>query len=109
MFNLIDLRSGDKVDFWMLTDDPFDHSRFERRIAQPLDDATVWVSCPEDTILQKLRWARLSGGSEKQFGDALHVYEVQSQWLDHAYLDRWAALLDVVDLLARLRREAAPL
>jgi hypothetical protein len=26
MFNLIDTHSGDKVDFWMLTDDPFDQS-----------------------------------------------------------------------------------
>ncbi len=25
----------------------------------------------EDTILMKLRWAKLSGGSEKQFTDAL--------------------------------------
>jgi hypothetical protein len=33
------------------------------------------VSTPEDTILAKLRWANLSGGSEKQFTDALRVYE----------------------------------
>ena len=28
MFNIIDLREGDKVDFWLLTDDRFDRSRF---------------------------------------------------------------------------------
>jgi hypothetical protein len=28
------------------------------------------------TILMKLRWAALSGGSERQFTDALRVYEV---------------------------------
>ena len=27
-FNLIDVNSGDKVDFWILTDEPFDTSRF---------------------------------------------------------------------------------
>jgi len=39
-------------------------------------DTEIWVSSPEDTILAKLRWANLSGGSEKQFIDALRVYEV---------------------------------
>jgi hypothetical protein len=31
------------------------------------------VSSPEDTILAKLRWAKLLGGSEKQITDALRV------------------------------------
>lgn len=31
MFNLIDVREGDKVDFWILTDEPFDQSRFSRK------------------------------------------------------------------------------
>jgi hypothetical protein len=31
MFNLIHIPEGDKVDFWMLTDEPFDRSRFARR------------------------------------------------------------------------------
>ena len=30
MFNLIDSSSGDKADFWLLTDDPFDRERFAR-------------------------------------------------------------------------------
>ena len=28
MFNLIDTQTGDKIDFWILTDEPFDRSRF---------------------------------------------------------------------------------
>ena len=31
MFNLLDIQDGDKVDFWILTNDPFDQSRFSRR------------------------------------------------------------------------------
>lgn len=31
MFNLIDVNSGDKVDFWILTNEPFDLSRFARK------------------------------------------------------------------------------
>jgi hypothetical protein len=53
-FNLIDLAGGDKVDFWILTDEPFDRSRFaRRRIAEALG-LRFPVSSPEDTILMKL-------------------------------------------------------
>jgi hypothetical protein len=108
MFSLLDLAGGDKVDFWLLTEEPFDRSRFARRRPQRFQGVTLQVSSPEDTILQKLRWAQLSGGSEKQSGDALRVYEVQFELLDQGYLDDWAARLGVDELLARLRLEAEP-
>jgi hypothetical protein len=109
MFNLIDVDRGEKVDFWMLTEDAFDQSRFGRRQAQVVFGTTLQVSSPEDTILAKLRWAKLSSGSEKQFGDALRVYEVQFSIVDQGYLERWAAYLGVSALLADLRSEAEPL
>jgi hypothetical protein len=86
MFNLIDLREGDKVDFWILTDDPFDRSRFTRKKTVLVMGTPMYVSTPEDTILSKLRWAKMSGGSEKQFGDALGVCEVQWGALDLVYI-----------------------
>ena len=64
------------------------------------------VSSPEDTILAKLRWAKLSGGSEKQFTDALRVYEVQFGKLDLNYMERWVKKLDVESLWNRLKEEA---
>ena len=75
MFNLIHVKEGDNVDFWMLTDEEFDRSRFSRRREELIFGTRLYVSSPEDTILTKLRWSRLSGGSEKQFIDALRVYE----------------------------------
>jgi len=106
MVNLLDLKGGDKVDFWILTDEPFDHSRFSRRYAEELMGIEIQVSSPEDTILAKLRWAKLSGGSEKQFADALRVYEVQQGKLDIDYLGHWARALDIEPLLKRLLDEA---
>jgi hypothetical protein len=105
-FNLLDTVEGDKVDFWLLTDDPFDASRFARRQTVELFGRAVIVSAPEDTILMKLRWAELSGGSEKQFTDALRVYELQYDQLDHNYLEAWPARLQIDCLWARLKREA---
>jgi len=106
MFNLIDLREGDKVDFWILTNDPFDQSRFSRRYREDFMGIRMQVSSPEDTILAKLRWAKLSGGSEKQITDALRVYEVQSGRLDIDYLEHWAKRLDVESWWKRLIDEA---
>lgn len=108
MFNLIDVVNGDKVDFWLLTDAPFDQSRFSRREKKQVFGATVYVPRPEDTILAKLQWAKMAGGSEKQLGDVRRVYEIQYGKLDHSYLNRWAAELGVTELLDRIRAEADP-
>lgn len=106
MFNVIDVNSGDKVDFWMLTNDPFDQSRFARKYAEEILGLQMQISTPEDTILAKLKWANLSGGSEKQFTDALRIYEVQFVELDRDYLESWAENLQVKVLLDRLIDEA---
>ena len=80
-FNMICVKEGGKVDFWMLKDEPFDRSRFSRKYVEDFMGIRMQVSSPEDTILAKLKWAKESGGSEKQFVDALRVYEVQFEKL----------------------------
>ncbi len=107
MFNLIDTRSGDKIDFWPLTDDPFDVSRYARRIHASAFGLDICVSAPEDTILQKLRWAAACGGSARHVNDAAGVYELQSGALDERYLDEWAARLGVAGLLDQVRPVAS--
>jgi hypothetical protein len=109
LFNLVHPETGDKVDFWPLTDEPFDRSRFARRWRVDALGTGFDVSSPEDTILMKLRWARQSGGSEKQLTDALRVYELQAARLDHVYMREWAARLEVHDLLDELIGRAEPL
>ena len=105
MFNLIAISEGDKVDFWLLTDEPFDKSRFSRKRPEEVLGVELQVPSPEDTILAKLKWANEAGGSEKHVLDALRVYEVQGARLDRVYLDHWAAELSVVDLWQRIQRE----
>lgn len=92
-FNLLDVAQGNKVDFWLLSDQPFDQSRFARRYLDDLNGVLAKVSRPEDTILMKLSWAQMSGGSEKQLGDAVRVFEVQFGKLDVEYLDQWVKRL----------------
>jgi hypothetical protein len=109
MFNLIESSGGNKIDFWVLTDSAFDRSRFSRRYGEEAFGQVLVVSSPEDTILMKLLWARMSGGSEKQMQDALGVYELQFGKLDRDYLRRWAATIGVEEELGSLEEKARPL
>ncbi len=106
MFNLVSIAEGDKVDFWMVTEEPFDESRFSRKRTEEVLGLALAVPSPEDTILAKLQWSKETGGSEKHFIDALRVYEVQGSILDHQYLDEWAARLDVADPWRRIKEQA---
>lgn len=106
MFNLIDTKEGGKVDFWILTNEPFDQARFSRRYSEEFQGLKMQVSTPEDTILAKLRWAKLCGGSEKQFTDALRIYEVQFGRLDIAYLEDWIKKLNLEALWEDLKQKA---
>jgi hypothetical protein len=109
MFNLLAVTTGEKVDFWVLTDSPFDQSRFTRKRVEEFLGMRLFVSAPEDTILMKLKWASLAGGSEKQLTDALRVYEVQQGHLEMDYLHQWARQLGVEELWQQLQAKAEKL
>jgi len=106
-FNVIHLEQSFKVDFWMRRDELYAREDFYRRRRVTMFGRPVWVNSPEDTILNKLRWYKISPVLDRQLQDALEVYEIQETDLDQAYLDKWAARLGVTDLLTRTRAEAA--
>lgn len=109
MFNLIDTKQGNKVDFWLLTNEPFDLERFKRRYQEDFFGVPIYVTSPEDTILAKMRWSKLSGGSQKQNTDALRIYELQFGILNTEYIDFWADKLELTDLWLELQNNANPL
>lgn len=102
LFNVIDYASGWKADFILRKNRPFSVSEFQRRREGKLIGVDAKVAAPEDVILSKLEWSKLSE-SERQLRDAATVYRTVRSSLDEAYLDRWAEDLDVVDLLRRVR------
>ncbi|MFN0052172.1 MAG: hypothetical protein ACKV0T_08270 [Planctomycetales bacterium] len=108
MFNLLEVSTGEKVDFWVLTDSPFDQSRFVRRRRIELANLSIDISTPEDTILMKLLWCKQSGGSEKQLHDVVRVYELQADILDSQYLAKWLRELQVEELWQRVLERAEP-
>ena len=109
MFNLLDTTEGDKIDFWMLSEDAYDQSRFSRKSEEMVFGMKMNISKPEDTILMKLRWAKMSGGSDKQFTDAKMVYEVQYKKLDLNYMEHWVKELQIENSWKQLKKKASPI
>ena len=104
-FNIIDLKDGWKVDLIFLKEDEYSHESFSRRQDSSLLGINVKILAPEDVILSKLIWSKMSQ-LERQWHDALGVAVVQWKELDQNYLSEWAKKLDVADLLAKILREA---
>jgi len=59
--------------------------------------------------VQKLRWAEMSGGSEKQMNDVRGVFELQRDILDLSYIEHWVHELGVGALWQRTLDKSRPL
>jgi hypothetical protein len=108
-FNVIHLPTMFKVDVFIAGRDAWTKRVVERRQRVEIDDegTQVLVTSPEDIVLHKLVWYREGGHvSDRQWGDALGVVQVQGKSLDRAYLKQMAEDLEVSDLLEELFEEA---
>ena len=112
-FNLIHLATMFKVDVFALKPTPYDTQAFLRADLKALDEADnddaalFFVASAEDVILSKLRWYELGQrSSERQLADVRGVILVQGQALDVAYLQQWAGVLQLTELLEPLLQEA---
>lgn len=109
-FNVVHLATMFKADIFVLQGDSWSREEMQRARTEELDlpegKVSIRFASPEDTLLHKLIWYKLGNQvSDRQWGDILGVLKIQGDALDHAYLDRWAPLLDVFDLLLRARKE----
>lgn len=105
-FNVLDNETLEKADLFVLQQTPFGKSKMARRIQHPLPGGGfIWVSSPEDIVLQKLVWGRGSQ-SEKQWRDVLGVLKLQGDNLTFEYLRHWSAELGLTELLDRAFRES---
>ena len=85
-FNLLHNESGIKIDIFVLGDDLIDVRQIERRVRISLEGGDLWVTSPEDIILRKLSWYRLTEETS------------QRQWRDVIALLR-ATKVDTADVL----------
>jgi hypothetical protein len=109
-FNVVHLATMFKADVFILQGDSWSREEMARARIEELDvpegKVTVRFASPEDTLLHKMVWYKLGNQiSDRQWGDVVGVLKVQGEALDHEYLDRWAPVLDVAELLLRARKE----
>lgn len=104
-FNLIHIETMFKVDVFILKQRSFDQNQMQRRVSQSVGDSLTdqaFFSTAEDIVLAKLEWFRAGNEvSERQWRDILGVLDLQSDRLDFDYLRKWAAVLNLQDLLQK--------
>jgi hypothetical protein len=105
LFNVIDFAGGDKADLIVRKDRPFSIEEFRRRRVGTLLERPVPIASPEDVVLSKLEWDKITP-SQRQVEDARYVVLTHGTNLDKDYMRRWAAELEVADQLEELLRQA---
>jgi len=96
MFNVIHLVTGWKADLVLRKHRPFSIEELRRRRPATLQGVTVMVATPKDTVVSKLEWSKLCGGSERQRRDVVGVLRLQTD-LDLAYIQKWVGELGLED------------
>jgi hypothetical protein len=108
-FAVIDYANGWKADcyFWRKT--AYDQAAFARRLEWPYPEAKrskLWLYAPEDVILMKLVYYRMSQGvSTKHLRDIAAMLANMERWgrpLDGSYISQWANQLQVNEYWLKL-------
>jgi len=96
MFNVIDWKSGMKIDFIIRKNDDFQRTEFARRQRKKvLDQVDCWIISPEDLIIAKLLWIQQLY-SQQQVDDIKNVmYDYPG--LDKVYVAHWIKQLQLND------------
>ena len=101
-YNLLYLATMTKIDVMPLRQRAF--TREEERRAQPyileVGAPPMRIVSAEDAVLSKLEWFQQGGrSSTRQWNDIVGVMKQQGGTLDVTYLQKWADVLGVRDLL----------
>jgi hypothetical protein len=95
-FNLIDLKTGWKVDFILLKSRDFSRQELDRRRTFEVAGVEIEVASAEDALIAKLEWAKL-GSSRRQIEDVAGILRMQGDHLDMEYVRQWVVALGLED------------
>jgi hypothetical protein len=96
--------SGFEIEFFELSKDPHDQSRFARRRRFELLGRDVWILTPEDVLVTKLNWLHRANRG-KDLLDVENVIAVQGDALDWSYIEHWCDQHGSRPLLEKIRDE----
>jgi len=91
MFNVIDHRSGFKIDFIVRKDTEYRQLEFSRKTRKVLDNIPVWMVAAEDLIVSKIEWIQQLQ-SEKQIQDIKMLMSLPE--IDREYIISWCKKLN---------------
>jgi hypothetical protein len=94
MFNMIHNETSLKIDMWILKNDEYDQEAFRRRKTVNVLNLSINILTPEDMIINKLLWHKISG-NDKHFNDAKNIFMVQKDNLHNTYLLKWIKKLSL--------------
>ena len=95
VFNVVNMRTGWKIDLIMRKSGAYGHEAFQRRKQATIEGVSLFIATAEDVMISKLDWAKL-GESSRQIRDVANILKFQADSLDRAYLDRWISELDLL-------------
>ncbi len=92
MFNVIDLKTGFKIDFIIKKETEYRNKEFSRRRKEPITDFDVWIVAPEDLVISKIDWIQ-QYKSDKQINDIENLLAMPD--LDMNYIKYWCNKLNL--------------
>ena len=106
-FNVLHAESGNKIDFIIPKNNAWSKEQIARRQRiELLQQIEGFAARREDIIIGKMIFYE-EGGSEKHLRDIAGIMRISGAKVDRAYIERWAATLNLSDIwqaiLARLK------
>ena len=98
-FNVIDNKSGLKIDFWLIKRDAFGKSEFSRKIRRKMFGENIYIISPEDLILCRLIGFEETK-SDRRLQDAKSI--LQTSKVDMDYIKIWAKKQGTLEVLNKL-------
>lgn len=101
-FNFIHPETGLKIDFWAVKEnDSIGKSELKRKINIRFDGQKIYFISPEDLILSKLRWFKMSE-STRHLEDIKSILKISKEKIDWIYLKKEAKKQNVAKILSDL-------
>jgi hypothetical protein len=95
--NVIDQKTGFKIDLYPAGDDELTKWGFEnRKQIELIENEEVWVAPPEYVILKKLAYHN-EGGSQKHIEDIKGMLEVSGDQINTSFIEKWVSKSELTD------------
>lgn len=95
LLNVIDQKTGFKIDIYPASDDPLITWGFEnKKKVELIENEEVWVAPPEYVIVKKLEYFK-EGSSQKHLEDIRGMLEVQDDRIDASLVKDWCNKRDL--------------